>query len=144
MRHRPTGSIQNQNTSQNSCQKIKAKFGTDFKDIYDATAFLDEEYISSIILCDNVLFQSPKLEIKTLKKALVFYASGPTPPFGKQPYESQLPCPSLTLRGHGLLYSKSSTNVFQLLDSKLYKVCANQLSKQQLSLLFPQVDNYGQ
>ena len=24
----------------------------------------------------------------------------------------QLPCPSLTLRGHGLLYSKSSTNVF--------------------------------
>lgn len=29
--------------------KIKAKFGTDFKDIYDATAFLDEEYISSII-----------------------------------------------------------------------------------------------
>ena len=45
-------------------------------------------------------------------------------------YACQLPCPSLTLRGHGLLYSKSSTNVFQLLDSKLYKVCANQLSKQ--------------
>ena len=44
--------------------------------------------------------------------------------------DGQLPCPSLTLRGHGLLYSKSSTNVFQLLDSKLYKVCANQLSKQ--------------
>lgn len=42
----------------------------------------------------------------------------------------QLPCPSLTLRGHGLLYSKPSTNVFQLLDSKLYKVCTNQLSKQ--------------
>ena len=34
--------------------KIKAKFGTDFKDIYDATAFLDEEYISSIILCDEL------------------------------------------------------------------------------------------
>ena len=42
----------------------------------------------------------------------------------------QLPCPSLTLRGHGLLYSKPSTNVFQLLDFKLYKVYANQLSKQ--------------
>ena len=69
--------------------KIKAKFGTDFIVIFDATAFLDEEYISSIILCDNVLFQSPKLEIKTLKKALVFHASGPTPPFGKQPYESE-------------------------------------------------------
>lgn len=69
--------------------KIKVKFGTDFKDIYDATAFLDEEYINSIILCDNVLFQSPKLEIKTFEKVLVFHASGPTPPFGKQPYESE-------------------------------------------------------
>ena len=48
-------------------------------------------------------------------------------------YEKRLgqpPRPSLTLRGRGLLYSKPSTNVFQLLDSKLYKVCANQLSKQ--------------
>lgn len=69
--------------------KINSKFGTDFKDIYDATAFLEEEYISSIILCENVLFQSPKLEIKTLEQALVFHATGPTPPYGEQPYESE-------------------------------------------------------
>ena len=49
---------------------------------------------------------------------------------GKKLELGQLPCPSLTLRRHGLLYSKPSTNVFQLLDFKLYKVCANQLSKQ--------------
>jgi hypothetical protein len=77
------------NNFQEFLSKINENFGTDFKDIYDAIAFLDEEYISSIILCDNVLFQSPKLEIKTLEKALVFHASGPTPPFDKQPYESE-------------------------------------------------------
>jgi hypothetical protein len=77
------------NHFQEFLSKINANFGTDFTDIYDAIAFLDEEYISSIILCDNVLFQSPKLEIKTFEKVLVFHASGPTPPFGKQPYESE-------------------------------------------------------
>ena len=66
------------NNFQEFLSKINENFGTDFKDIYDAIAFLDEEYISSIILCDNVLFQSPKLEIKTFEKALVFHASGPT------------------------------------------------------------------
>lgn len=77
------------NHFQEFLSKINDKLETKFVDIYDATAFLDEEYISSIILCDNVLFQSPKLEIKTLEKVLVFHASGPTPAFGKQPYDSE-------------------------------------------------------
>ena len=48
--------------------KIKAKFGTDFKDIYDATAFLDEEYISSIILTIMYSSNHQNWKSKLLKK----------------------------------------------------------------------------